>query len=56
MRVAAYHAVVQAVLAVGLSVVAAELAAHITARHHIIDVNGWPELRNLPATYEGFCW
>jgi GDP-mannose 6-dehydrogenase len=34
----------------------AELSAHLTERHHIIDVNGWLELRDLPAGYQGFCW
>ena len=33
-----------------------ELAAHITPRHHVLDLNGWPELRSLPSRYEGFCW
>ena len=33
-----------------------ELAQTITARHRILDVNGWPELRELPSTYEGLCW
>ena len=33
-----------------------ELKNFITARHHIIDVNGWVELRELPSRYEGFCW
>ena len=28
----------------------------ITAEHTLLDVNGWPELRDLPAHYEGFCW
>ena len=28
----------------------------ITADHTLLDVNGWPELRDLPARYEGFCW
>lgn len=28
----------------------------ITAQHRILDVNGWPELRELPSTYEGLCW
>lgn len=23
---------------------------------HIIDVNGWPELKDLPCKYEGLCW
>jgi GDP-mannose 6-dehydrogenase len=34
----------------------AELAPHITAKHHVLDINGWPELRTLPARYEGLCW
>jgi GDP-mannose 6-dehydrogenase len=33
-----------------------DLARHITSEHHIIDLNGWQELRSLPARYEGFCW
>jgi hypothetical protein len=33
-----------------------ELKRHATAKHHVIDVNGWAELRKLPARYEGFCW
>ncbi len=33
-----------------------QLAAHLTAEHSILDVNGWPELRALPARYDGFCW
>jgi GDP-mannose 6-dehydrogenase len=33
-----------------------ELKPWVTARHHIIDVNGWNELRELPSTYEGLCW
>ena len=33
-----------------------ELRGAITADHHVLDVNGWPELRELPAKYEGFCW
>ena len=28
----------------------------ITTEHTLLDVNGWPELRDLPAHYEGFCW
>ena len=28
----------------------------ITDNHTVLDVNGWPELRDLPARYEGFCW
>jgi hypothetical protein len=23
---------------------------------HVIDVNGWPELKALPWSYEGICW
>lgn len=34
----------------------AELSECITARHHVLDVNGWPELRSLPCRYEGLCW
>ncbi|MBL9129304.1 MAG: UDP-glucose/GDP-mannose dehydrogenase family protein [Verrucomicrobiales bacterium] len=37
---------------VGLS----DLAAIVTPRHRILDVNGWPELRELPAPYQGLCW
>src|SRR4051812_46724070 len=33
-----------------------ELAKVVTREHHVLDINGWPELRNLPARYEGFCW
>lgn len=33
-----------------------ELARWVTPDHHVIDVNGWPELRDLPCTYEGICW
>lgn len=33
-----------------------ELAKSVTPRHHVLDINGWPELRKLPSTYEGFCW
>jgi GDP-mannose 6-dehydrogenase len=33
-----------------------ELKKHATTAHHFIDVNGWPELRELPSQYEGFCW
>lgn len=33
-----------------------ELQRCVTPRHHVIDVNGWPELRELPARYEGLCW
>ncbi len=34
----------------------AELKKFITPQHHVIDVNGWAELRELPSKYEGFCW
>jgi GDP-mannose 6-dehydrogenase len=34
----------------------AELAKRITLRHHLLDINGWPELRGLAGTYEGLCW
>ncbi len=34
----------------------AELKQVISANHQVVDVNGWPELRGLPAKYEGFCW
>jgi GDP-mannose 6-dehydrogenase len=33
-----------------------DLAQWVTAQHAILDVNGWPELHTLPATYHGFCW
>ncbi len=33
-----------------------ELARYVTPQHRILDINGWPELRQLPATYEGLCW
>ncbi|MHB8523304.1 MAG: nucleotide sugar dehydrogenase [Limisphaerales bacterium] len=33
-----------------------DLARLVTREHHLLDVNGWPELRGLPGTYEGFCW
>ena len=28
----------------------------LTTEHTLLDVNGWSELRDLPANYEGFCW
>jgi GDP-mannose 6-dehydrogenase len=34
----------------------AELRKSVTKDHHVIDVNGWPELRELPSKYDGFCW
>ena len=33
-----------------------ELAEHVKAEHHVIDVNDWPELKSLPWHYEGICW
>lgn len=34
----------------------ADLKQFVTAQHHVVDVNGWAELRELPSKYEGFCW
>ena len=34
----------------------AELKKFITPRHQVLDVNGWAELKQLSAKYEGFCW
>jgi len=28
----------------------------LSAQHHVIDVNGWDELRTTDASYEGSCW
>jgi GDP-mannose 6-dehydrogenase len=33
-----------------------ELKKLVTTKHRVLDVNGWPELRELPCQYEGFCW
>ena len=33
-----------------------ELKKLVTPRHQVLDVNGWPELRELPCRYDGFCW
>jgi GDP-mannose 6-dehydrogenase len=33
-----------------------ELGKCLTPHHHLLDINGWPELRQLPGKYEGFCW
>jgi GDP-mannose 6-dehydrogenase len=33
-----------------------DLAKQVTPNHHVVDINGWPELRSLSASYEGFCW
>lgn len=34
----------------------ADLKQFMTPKHHVVDVNGWAELRELPSKYEGFCW
>jgi GDP-mannose 6-dehydrogenase len=34
----------------------AELAKCVTPQHYLLDINGWLELRNLSAPYEGLCW
>lgn len=34
----------------------AALLPHLRPDHRIIDVNGWPALRDLPCHYEGLCW
>lgn len=34
----------------------AEVAAGLRPGHHVIDVNGWPGLREAAASYEGLCW
>lgn len=44
------------VLAAQKCVAVSELAKCITPEHHVLDINGWPELRKLPSKYEGFCW
>jgi GDP-mannose 6-dehydrogenase len=33
-----------------------ELRKCISREHQILDVNGWPELRELTDRYEGLCW
>ena len=33
-----------------------ELAGLVTDQHHVIDVNGWNDLRQLSCQYDGFCW
>jgi GDP-mannose 6-dehydrogenase len=33
-----------------------DLEQYVTAAHQVLDVNGWPELRELPCRYEGLCW
>jgi len=32
------------------------LRPHVQPHHHVIDVNGWPALKELPCGYEGLCW
>jgi GDP-mannose 6-dehydrogenase len=44
------------VLAAQKCITISELAKSITPEHHVLDINGWPELRKLPSKYEGFCW
>jgi GDP-mannose 6-dehydrogenase len=44
------------VLAAQKCATVSELAKYLTAKHHVVDVNGWTELRTLGASYEGFCW
>lgn len=44
------------VIAAQKCVTLAELAKCVTPEHHLLDINGWPELRSLPGKYEGFCW
>lgn len=33
-----------------------ELAGSARAEQFVVDVNGWPELKQLPWHYEGICW
>lgn len=33
-----------------------DLGGFVTPKHTIIDINGWRELSQLAATYEGLCW
>lgn len=33
-----------------------ELKQYVTAAHHLLDVNGWAELEELPSKYTGLCW
>ena len=37
-------------------VAVADLAKHVTPEHHVLDVNGWTELKGLAGKYAGFCW
>jgi GDP-mannose 6-dehydrogenase len=34
----------------------ASLRRSLTPKHHVLDVNGWPELKEISPSYEGFCW
>lgn len=33
-----------------------QLERVVTPNHQVLDINGWPELRRLPSSYQGFCW
>jgi GDP-mannose 6-dehydrogenase len=44
------------VLAAQKCAMLSELSKFLTPQHHILDINGWPELRRLPGKCEGFCW
>ncbi len=33
-----------------------DLARVVTADHQVLDINGWPDLRQLPSRYQGLCW
>lgn len=44
------------VLAAQRCVSPAELEKVIKPRHRVLDINGWPELRQLFPSYEGCCW
>lgn len=33
-----------------------DLRKCIRPGHHVIDINGWLDLKQLPSTYEGLCW
>jgi GDP-mannose 6-dehydrogenase len=28
----------------------------VSSNHHVIDINGWDRLKELPCSYEGLCW
>ncbi len=34
----------------------AELGRRLTERHHVLDINGWPGLKEICSHYQGFCW